>query len=72
VTGDTETALYDLSEDPGEGIDISSQRSDVTAALRAEVEKRAALFQEEPSSEKQIELDPDEASRLRALGYMVD
>ncbi|HIL79748.1 MAG TPA: hypothetical protein EYG54_00635 [Myxococcales bacterium] len=70
--GDTETALYDLSEDPGETIDISSQRSDVTAALRAEVEKRAALFQEEPSSENKIELDPDEASRLRALGYMVD
>lgn len=71
-SGDTEAALYDLSEDPGERIDISSQKSDVTAALRAEVEKRAALFQAEPSSENQIELDPDEANRLRALGYMVD
>lgn len=64
--------LYDLNSDPGEQIDISSQEVSITKTLQAELQKRLTEFDEVKQLENQIEIDPEEADHLRALGYIIE
>ncbi len=68
--GEVRLALYDLKNDPAERINLAGKRKDVAdrllAALQAAIERYRAV--ELTSEQKQ--LDPAEAERLRALGYL--
>jgi arylsulfatase A-like enzyme len=61
--------LYDLEADPGETTDISAREPDLTAQLTERMSQRYRDFHPE-SRAAQIELDPADAERLRALGYV--
>ena len=69
---DDEVALFDLSLDPNETTDIAPQNPGITQSLREAMESRKAKFAGEPSQQNQVELDPVDAERLRALGYLID
>jgi arylsulfatase A-like enzyme len=63
-------ALYDLASDPAEQHDVAVEHPEVVAELRAALEARTAAIGEAGSGPA-AELDPEEAERLRALGYIV-
>ena len=71
-TGTDSAALYDLESDPKELIDISAKERRVAETLLAEMRQRQADFGEDSLPENRFELDPEEAERLRALGYIID
>ncbi len=71
-SGAERTRLYDLNSDPGETIDISSQEISIAKTLQAELQERLTKFGEVRQLENQIEIDPEEADRLRALGYIIE
>jgi len=60
--------LYDLERDPGEHEDVSAQHPDRVEALRGELERHLAAARKAPA---RVPLTPDEAERLRSLGYLV-
>jgi hypothetical protein len=64
-------ALYDLSLDPGEQADVRAEHGELAARLRAELQARAAAIDAASERKDAVELDPEEAARLRALGYVV-
>ena len=66
------TALYDLESDPKELIDISAKERRVAETLFAEMRRRQAEFGQDSLPENRIELEPEDAERLRALGYIID
>jgi len=61
-------ALYDLVADPGEQVDVAAHHPVIVRELLAELEQRS-LGLARPTDPR-IELDPEEAARLRALGYV--
>jgi hypothetical protein len=67
-----ESALYDLSNDPGERSNIAHERPALAESLREAMEIRRAEMDSRPQSITTIEIDPEEAERLRALGYIID
>ena len=66
---ETEYALYDLAEDPGELRDIASRHPGQVAEMAAVLQRRHGVGGEARPSGKAVELDPDEIDQLRALGY---
>ena len=70
VTGETSgrRALYDLSQDPDEEIDASSRLGEVSERLGRELRGRSGVPRL-PEAGRDVELDPGERERLRALGY---
>jgi tetratricopeptide (TPR) repeat protein len=63
-------ALYDLEEDPNELSNLAATRPEVVESLRAELE--ALLAEGSPApADAVVEIDSDQARRLRALGYVV-
>jgi arylsulfatase A-like enzyme len=64
ATGETE--LYDLAGDAAERRDVSAEEPRVAAALREELLRRIA----DAPGEGRAELSPEDAERLRALGYL--
>jgi arylsulfatase A-like enzyme len=69
-------ALFDLSVDPGELVDIAAELPEVTAVLQGELEQRhrmgtdsSAKGREAPEGPK-VELSDEEMDELRALGYV--
>ena len=66
---ETEYALYDLAEDPGELRDIASRHPAQVAEMAAVLQRRHGVGGEATPSGKAVELDPDEIDQLRALGY---
>lgn len=67
-----EPALYDLASDPGEKNDISQLKPGIAKLLADTLAGRRAALDSQGSEENIIEVDPDEADRLRALGYIID
>ena len=67
LSGSAEYALFDLTSDPGEQIDIAGQNPDHVAELRAVLADRHAGHAGARGAE--VELDEDEIEQLRALGY---
>ena len=65
-------ALYNLEADPFEQIDLSSDEPQAVRMLLAEMERRRSQFGRDSAPDNQIELEPEEAERLRALGYIID
>ena len=65
-------ALYDLEADPSEKTDLSASKPEVVHILLSEMERRRGQFESDSVPDNQIELDPEEAERLRALGYIID
>ena len=65
-------ALYNLEADPSEQIDLSSDEPQAVRMLLAEMERRRSQFERDSAPDNQIELEPEEAERLRALGYIID
>jgi hypothetical protein len=66
LEGGYRRALYDLRADPGETIDVSSERPEVTRSLAARLERWSAeLVPEQP-----VEPSADQIEALRALGYV--
>ncbi len=63
--------LYDVDRDPGEQHDLASERPDVVAAMRAELERSAGDAPEPgPGAAPSGELPDDLRRRLRELGYL--
>jgi arylsulfatase len=62
--------LYDLASDPGEKTDLSAARPEILATLSAEMEARYRDFRLDGEDQNRVELDPEEAEKLRALGYI--
>ena len=60
-------ALHDLARDPGETRDVSDLHPDVRRALEARIEAYLSL---ERDAARLAPLGPEEAERLRALGYL--
>lgn len=66
---DPKYALYDLARDPGETVDVSAEHPDLAATLERLLEARyrhGASATAAPT----LDLSPDEADRLRSLGYV--
>jgi len=64
--------LYDLAADPGEQDDLSARRPELRDALLARLEAATAPTGEGAVRAEAAEaLSPEEAERLRALGYVV-
>jgi arylsulfatase A-like enzyme len=68
-SGDDVYRLYDLDADPGETIDISARKPELVARLTERMRERYRDFDSE-SSPEEIDLDAENAARLRALGYV--
>jgi arylsulfatase A-like enzyme len=62
--------LFDLTKDPGERHDISSQEPKLFAELKSKMTERYLNFNAEPTEETKVELDRQMIDRLRALGYI--
>ncbi len=62
-------ALYDLTTDPFEQEDISAQEPEITARLLAVAEARFSALERALGGKNRVDLDPEDAARLRALGY---
>jgi arylsulfatase A-like enzyme len=61
--------LFDLAEDPGESVDISSRQPEVAARLMDRLHARYRDL--DPAAHgTRVELDEEDAERLRALGYV--
>jgi arylsulfatase A-like enzyme len=63
-------ALYDLREDPGEKVDVASREPEITERLIRIMNERYEDFRAEPREGEAVELSPEDAERLRALGYV--
>jgi hypothetical protein len=71
IERDEHLQLYSLSNDPGETLDLSAARRDVTARLRAELESfRSSIRPHAPAETFDYELDAEGLERLRSLGYV--
>ena len=66
----TDYALYDLAEDPQELHDISSERVDRVRRMVGVLEKRHAASKQTVPTGAEVELDPAEIEKLKALGYV--
>jgi len=63
-------ALYDLTNDPTEQHDVSAREPAVKAQLVAEMTRRYRQGLPEADPADPVELSPEDAARLRALGYV--
>ncbi len=61
------SVLYDLATDPGEHTDVSASHPQVAAELREVAQKRYSVERARP--EAPVQIDAEDAARLRALGY---
>ncbi len=61
--------LFDLSADPRELTDLSADRPEVAATLRGQLERYLAEHAVE-GLDSSVEVDPETARRLAALGYL--
>jgi len=64
-------ALYDLSADPREQIDIAAAEPEITAELTAQMKGRLRARGDPVAPRDRIDLDPEQKEELRALGYAV-
>ena len=65
-------ALYDLSRDPGESIDLAGESPASMERERLELERYLGLLAEwrlHPTRSVPVELTPEQLDKLRALGY---
>jgi arylsulfatase A-like enzyme len=62
--------LYDLARDPGERHDLSGERPEVVARLRAELERRRAGLPAPPPIRLYTSPDAELTRQLRSLGYV--
>jgi arylsulfatase A-like enzyme len=69
--GGNVVGLYNLEVDPHEKVDLALTQPSVLKALKNELDRRTQEIEARPKSDNQIELDPDEIEKLRALGYGV-
>ena len=60
--------LYDLERDPAERTDVAAQSPERVATLRQQLERHLARARQAPA---RAPLSPEQAERLRALGYLV-
>lgn len=60
--------LFDVAADPGEETNLASQRPEIVERLRAALEVR--VTEDAPTAADAGGVDPDEAARLAALGYL--
>lgn len=63
-------ALYDLSTDPLERVDLSGEKSALAAALAEEMARRYEGFTPDTLENAKVELSDEEIEELRALGYV--
>jgi len=70
VGTDGSTELYDLVSDPGEVRNLHAERPEVVHALRRKLDGWRERHSPIGSGEEHGDVDPDVASRLRALGYL--
>ncbi|MBW2384134.1 MAG: sulfatase [Deltaproteobacteria bacterium] len=63
--------FYDLAQDPGERVDVSTEHPALAARMRAVLRARAAAASNASERAGEVDLDAEEAARLRALGYIV-
>jgi arylsulfatase A-like enzyme len=61
--------LFDLEADPGETRDVTAEHPELAAELRRVLDERDAAVQARQEAPA-VKLDPEEAARLRALGYL--
>ena len=71
TAGGNVVGLYNLEADPHEKVDLALTEPSVLKALQHELDRRIQEFEARPKYDNQIELDPDEIEKLRALGYGV-
>ena len=64
-------ALYDLSDDPLEQVDIIAEQPEIAEALITEMKRRHAGKRSDETPVDPVVLDPEEIDALRALGYLV-
>jgi hypothetical protein len=69
--GGNVVGLYNLEVDPHEKVDLALTQPSVLKTLKNELDRRTQEIEARPKSDNQIELDPDEIEKLRALGYGV-
>ena len=60
-----EVVLYDLTEDPGERVDVADQHPETARALREELAEFMRVDEHGPP----LSLDLEEVERLKSLGY---
>lgn len=66
-----EPALYDVLADPGEARNLADERPEVVERLRGRLEELLAESPEAPG-DAATPVSPEEAARLRALGYAAE
>lgn len=62
--------LFDLATDPGEQVDVSTQWPEVAARLADVLHARLAAAESARPAPNPVVLPPEDAERLRALGYL--
>jgi len=65
-----EHALYDLAADPAESVDVSAREPEVAERLIGVMTERHRDFRPEPEAGNAVQIDPEDAEMLRALGYV--
>jgi arylsulfatase A-like enzyme len=59
--------LFDLDRDPGELVDVARERPEIVQALRAELDRVAAVRR---TGGVPVTLTPEQVERLKSLGYV--